>query len=85
MTPVEKASRARIELDVTSEAFARMRQSAMDALFSSPASASDYREALYRSVQTIDAVEKHLRAVIDDGLLEEFAETVREQMEAPRA
>ena len=85
MTPQIKASKATSELEIVSEAFETMRRSAMDALFASPAGKADYREALYRSVQTINTVEQYLRTVIDDGLLEDFAEQVRDQLEAPRA
>lgn len=85
MSPQAKAQKASSELEIVAEAFDRLRQSATSALFASPAGAADYREALYRSVQTVDAVEKYLRSVIDDGLLEDFAEQVREQLEAPGA
>jgi hypothetical protein len=84
MTPQAKASKASAELELVGEAFERLRQNATDALFSSPAGNADYREALYRSVQTVNAVEKYLRAVIDDGAIEDFAESIREQL-APRA
>lgn len=84
MTPQAKAAKASAELEIVGEAFARLRQNATDALFTSPAGHTDYREALYRSVQTVNAVEKYLRAVIDDGTLEDFAESIREQL-APRA
>lgn len=84
MTPQAKASKASAELEIVGEAFERLRQNATEALFASPAGHADYREALYRSVQTVNAVEKHLRAVIDDGAVEDFAESIREQL-APRA
>lgn len=85
MSPQAKAQKASSELEIVSEAFETMRQSAMAKLFSSTAGQADYREALYRSVQTMNTVEQYLRSVIDDGLLEDFAEQVREQLEAPGA
>ena len=78
MTPQGQAQKAAAELEIVGEAFARMREQAVKALFASPAGQADLREALYRSVQTIDTVEQHLRAVIDTGLIEDFAEKVRE-------
>ena len=84
MTPQDKANKATRELEIVSEAFATMREQATLALFASPAGQADLREALYRSVQTIDAVERHLRSVIDDGLVEDFAEQMRSDL-APRA
>lgn len=84
MTPQAKAAKASAELEIVGEAFERLRQNATEALFTSPAGHADLREALYRSVQTVNAVEKYLRAVIDDGTLEDFAESIREQL-APRA
>ena len=84
MTPQGKASKASAELEIVAEAFDRLRQNAIEALFASPAGQAEHREALYRSVQTVNAVEQYLRAVIDDGAVEDFAETIREQL-APRA
>lgn len=82
--PRARAQRASSELEIVSEAFERLRQSATDALFASTAGQADYREALYRSVQTIAAVERYLKDVIDTGEMEDFAERLREEL-APRA
>ena len=84
MTPQAKATKASAELEIVSEAFDRLRSNATEALFASSAGDADYREALYRSVQTVDAVEKYLKAVIDNGKVEDYAETTREAL-APRA
>jgi hypothetical protein len=80
MTPQETAQRASAELVIVSDAFARMRLNATEALFASKAGEDDLREALYRSVQTIDAVERHLKDAIDTGAIEDFAEQVRSDL-----
>jgi len=87
MTPQNRAQKASSELEIVGEAFARMKERAAFALFASSAGQADLREALYRSVQTIETVEKYLKAAIDDGLIEDFAEQVRSDLgiDAPRA
>lgn len=79
-----RAARASAELEIVSEAFEKLKANATEALFSSAAGQTDYREALYRSVQTVNAVEKYLKAVIDNGMMEDFAEQIRAEL-APRA
>ena len=79
MSEQARAQRASSELEIVSEAFAKLRQSATQALFSSQASQTEFREGLYRTVQTIDAVESHLKAVIAGGQIEDYVEKLREQ------
>jgi predicted component of type VI protein secretion system len=79
-----EASQARIELDLTEKAFATMRESAVKRWAATKDHETQLREGLYRSVQVIDAVQRHLLNVLNSAEVADFAEAVREQL-APGA
>lgn len=83
MTPHELALKAQSEMGLHGAALDVLRQRATEQLFASQAGQADYREALYRTVQTIDAVRDYLKAIIAGGEIEDH---VRQMLEpAPRA
>ena len=74
---LRRAGRAAAELEQTGEAFAAMRANAVETLLASKDAERELREALYRAVQVIDAVQAHLRQVVDGGRVAELAEEMR--------
>ena len=76
-----RATRAASELRETDGAFDKMRATALEAFFASKASDVALREEIYRSVQTIDAVQKHLKMLVASGEIEAFADTLRKSTE----
>jgi hypothetical protein len=79
--PVRRRSRARrakVELDLTEQAFSAMRASALETWVATRDADTQFREALYRSVKVIDTVRAHLLAAVQDGEVADFAERVRE-------
>lgn len=72
-----KASKARIELNLTEAAFAAMRVNAIEAWLATPDHDTQFREALYRSVKVIDTVREHLLAIVQDGDVANYADNIR--------
>ena len=74
-----RASTAKLELRETEAAFDAVRGAMIDALIATSPTEDRTREALYLGVQSLDAVRKALRQVIDAGALDEAAAALREQ------
>lgn len=79
-----RAARAKAELNMTAEAFATMRENALELIAASRPEESFLRENLYRTVQVLDTLKTHLQAIVDGGKVEAFADAIREQSK-PRA
>lgn len=77
--PQTNAGRARAEMALTEKAFATMRENALEDIAQSKASECELRENLYRTIQVIDTIKKHLRSIIEDGQVEKFADAIRKQ------
>jgi hypothetical protein len=68
-----KARRAFSELAETNEAFDAVRAKIVEKLLSTAVDQQALREKLFFAAQTVDAVRKAMRAVIEDGQLIEAA------------
>jgi hypothetical protein len=67
---------ARREYEQTESAFAQVRAAMVERLFQTPVAASDERERLYLSVQTLDAVREALMTAMTTGDIERYVEEI---------
>lgn len=74
-----RAAAAKRELTETEAAFDHLRAQALVAIAESKPAEVEFREMLYRTVQTIDAVRLRLRQIVDNGQIEETIQEFREQ------
>ncbi len=78
-----KASKARLELELTEAAFDAMRANAIGTLVATKDGETALREMLYRAVKVIDAVRKHLFDQTQDGLVADFIEQANAELKTP--
>lgn len=74
-----RAIKAQRELEETNTAFETMRESAVKALLTSKPSEAEFREELYRTVQTIDTVRDYLMRIVDGAKVADYADTLRKE------
>jgi hypothetical protein len=74
-----RAAQAESELRITGEAIDLMRSNALETIAASKSGETALRENLYRTVQVLDTIKKHLQSVVDAGTVEQFADAIREQ------
>lgn len=77
-----RAAKAQSELSITREVLNTLRASAFEKIAASSSNETLFRENLYRTVQVVDALTKHLQGIVDAGKVEEFADAIREQSAA---
>lgn len=67
------------ELRLTETAFAKIRANALEAIVNTMVGEHEKREELYLIANTVDAVRRHLRSVMDTGQMEELVAERREK------
>jgi len=76
---VRRGSRAKSELAETEAAFDAMRAAALEYIVASKAGEQALREHLYRTVQVIDTVRKHLSDLVQGGELAAVMDELTQQ------
>lgn len=74
-----RGARAKSELSETNAAFDTLRASALERIVASKAGEQALREHLYRTVQVIDTVRKHLTDLVQGGELAVVMEELTQQ------
>lgn len=77
---IARGQQAERELKEVEAAFDAVKAACAARLFETPTAARDQREQLYMAVQSIDAVRKAMRMVIDNGKLEQAAKVAAETL-----
>lgn len=77
---IARGQRAEREFKEVEAAFDAVRAACVARVFETPTSASDQREQLYMAVQSLDAVRKAMRMVIDNGQIEQAAKEAAEAL-----
>lgn len=73
--------RAEQELRLTEAAFDKIRASALEAIAMTKVGERDKREELYLIANTVDAVRRHLRSIVDTGKMDELVAARHEKTE----